>query len=94
MTWQLHQLYDTTEHSDPITGLYLEPFPNSNSKCYIMVTTPRRWVWCDCEFAVYLYSDLSRIYQFIGGISRGDTPQFGDLFLQYQNVKGWLVSLW
>ena len=39
---QLHQLFDVSEHVDPITGLYLEPFPSSSSKCFIMVTTPRR----------------------------------------------------
>ena len=39
---QLYQLYDASEHSDPITGLHCEPFPSSSSKCFVMVTTPKR----------------------------------------------------
>ncbi len=40
-------------------------------------------VWLAVHFVI-----MCRIYQFIGPINRSDTPQFGDLFVHYQSIKG------
>lgn len=65
-------MYDLADHTEPITGLHLEPFPQQSSssdiKYFIMATTPRR------------------IYQFIGTVTKGETPQFVQLFAAYDTV--------
>ena len=67
---QVHRLmYDLAEHSEAVTGLHMEPFPqqpsSSEIKYYILATTPKR------------------IYQFIGSVAKGETPQFVQLFAMY-----------
>ena len=65
-------MYDVPEHSEPITGLHMEPFPQQSSsseiKYFILATTPKR------------------IYQFIGTVTKGETPQFVQLFATYTTV--------
>jgi hypothetical protein len=67
---EVHRLmYDLAEHSEAVTGLHMEPFPQQTSsseiKYYILATTPKR------------------IYQFIGNVAKGETPQFVQLFAAY-----------
>ena len=65
-------MYDMADHSEPITGLQLVPFPSQSStseiKYFILATTPKR------------------IYQFIGTVMKGETPQFVQLFATYDTV--------
>ena len=70
---QVYQLmYDLADHSEPITGLHLEPFPDqalsSEVKYFVLATTPKR------------------IYQFIGTVTKGEAPQFVPLFATYDSV--------
>lgn len=65
-------MYDLAEHSEPVTGLHMEPFPQqsygSDIKYFILATTPKR------------------VYQFIGTVTKGETPQFVQLFATYNTV--------
>lgn len=62
-------MLDPSDHSDPITGLIMEPFPrrpsSSQVKYFILATTPKR------------------IYQFVGTVTTGESPQFVELFDHY-----------
>ena len=67
-------MHDISDHSEPITGLILEPFPDqpvpNEVKYFILATTPKR------------------IYQFLGTVIKGDCPQFIELFGHYDAGKG------
>lgn len=72
---EVYQLmYDLSDHSEPVTGLLLEPFPQRSSSThatyYVLATTPKR------------------IYEFVGGAVRGESPQFLPMFEHYRNNKG------
>ncbi len=67
-------MYDVTDHKEPITGLLLEPFPQQPSSSEIKY--------------FIMATTPKRIYQFIGTVSKGDTPQFLAMFAHYETVKG------
>ena len=62
-------MYDLADHSEAITGLHLEPFPKQPSSSEIKY--------------FILATTPKRIYQFIGTVAKGETPQFVQLFTTY-----------
>jgi hypothetical protein len=65
-------MYDMADHSEAITGLQLVPFPNQSSSS-------------DIKYFI-LATTPKRIYQFIGTVTKGETPQFVQLFATYDSV--------
>ncbi|KAL5480111.1 hypothetical protein EMCRGX_G023733 [Ephydatia muelleri] len=63
---------DRTDHSEPITGLQAHPFPGNAAVA--------------CKYFV-IASTPRRIYQFIGMVTRGSSPQFQDMFAFYEQPE-------
>ncbi len=76
-------MHDMSEHSEPVTGLYIEPFPDrvsaSQAQYLVLVTTPRRYRAC-IHIIALTDTHTHRIYEFVGQVQRGDTPQFSTMF--------------
>ena len=84
-------MYDLSDHVEPVTGLHLEPFPErvstSQAAYYVLATTPKRWLTPVCV-CVLTFALTCRIYEFVGVVQRGDSPQFPAMFDYYRSGKG------